>query len=152
MKPLTLACGPAVVAVTLTLAVQEPLAGMLAPVGSPKVNEVAAAEGAQVGVPPQVVLAAGVAATCTPDGKASVNLTPVKATLLGLVRVKVRVETPLTAIGFGEKDLVSVGWLGTLQPVTTMLSRLIAAPFGFAPSALILKIVVSDPVLCAANV
>src|SRR5512136_1509514 len=35
-NPLTLLCGPAVVAVTFTLAVHEPLAGMLAPVVCPK--------------------------------------------------------------------------------------------------------------------
>src|SRR5947209_14509805 len=66
--PLTLPCGPAVVAVTLTLTVHDPLAGIVPPL---KVSEVAAAAGAQV--PPQVVAAAGVAATCTPDGSASVK-------------------------------------------------------------------------------
>ena len=62
-RPLVFVCGPAVVAVTLTLTVQEPLAGMVPPVGEPNVRFVAAAAGAQVGPPVQVVLAAGVAAT-----------------------------------------------------------------------------------------
>ena len=50
----------------MTLTVHELFAGIEAPVGEPKVSEVAAAAGAQVGVPPQVVAAAGVAATCNP--------------------------------------------------------------------------------------
>ena len=62
-NPVTFVCGPAVVAVTLTCSVQELFAGMLAPVGDPNVRVVAAAAGAHVGVPPQVVEAAGVPAT-----------------------------------------------------------------------------------------
>src|SRR5205823_13324773 len=57
-KPLTLPCGPAVVAVTLTETVHEPLAGIVPPLN---VSVVLPAAG--VHVPPQVVLAAGVAAT-----------------------------------------------------------------------------------------
>ena len=49
--------------VTLTLTVHELLNGMIAPVGKPKVRAVAPAVGVQVGVPPQVVVAVGVAAT-----------------------------------------------------------------------------------------
>src|SRR5690348_5833756 len=48
MKPLTLPCGPAVVAVTLTLTVHEPLAGMFAPVVCPKARVVAPGVGAHV--------------------------------------------------------------------------------------------------------
>src|SRR3954469_12203591 len=62
-KPLTLVCGPAVVATILTLAVHEPLAGKVAPVVCPYDSVVAPAVGAQDGAPPQVVAAAGVAAT-----------------------------------------------------------------------------------------
>src|ERR1019366_8653152 len=62
-NPLVFVCGPAVVAVTLTLTVQEPLAGIVPPVGEPNVRFVAAAAGAQVGPPVQVVLAAGTAGT-----------------------------------------------------------------------------------------
>src|SRR5215468_6066712 len=61
---LTFECGPAVVAVTLTLAVHEPLAGMVPP---ENVSDVLPAAGAQV-APAQLVEAAGVAATCTPVG------------------------------------------------------------------------------------
>ena len=45
--------------------------GFIALVGAPKVSVVAPAIGAQVGPPVQVVLADGVAATCTPAGSAS---------------------------------------------------------------------------------
>lgn len=118
INPLTLVCGPVVVAVTLTLTVQELFAASVAPVGLPKVSELEPAAGDQVGEPPHVVLADGVAATCNPEGRESVKVMPLKATdALGLVMVKVSVETPLTAMGSGEKDLVSVGYWGTPQPV-----------------------------------
>src|SRR5581483_5973258 len=71
-NPLMLSCGPAVVAVTLTVNEQELLAGMVPPL---KVSEVALAVGAQV--PPHVVVAAGVAATFVLLGSASVNAAPV---------------------------------------------------------------------------
>ena len=47
----------------MTLTVQELLAGIVPLVGDPKLKLVAPAAGAQVGVPPQVVLAEGVEAT-----------------------------------------------------------------------------------------
>jgi hypothetical protein len=49
--------------------------------------------------------------------------------------VKVKVETPLTAIGFGEKALVIVGGLGTAHPVKVTLSKFISFPLdvAFAP-------------------
>ena len=62
-KPLTLVCGPAVVAVTFTLTVHDALGASVAPVGAPKVSVVDPPAGAHVGEPPQVVLAAGAAAT-----------------------------------------------------------------------------------------
>jgi hypothetical protein len=122
MKPLTFVCGPAVVAVTLTLAVHDPLAGMLAPVVCPKLTVVDPAAGAHVGEPVQVVLADGVPATCNPAGNVSVNFAPVSCTVFGLLNVKVSVEAPLTAIGFAEKDFASVGCAGAPQPLNEMLS------------------------------
>ena len=110
MNPLTLVCGPAVVAVTLTVTVHDPFAGRLAPVVCPKLKLVEPAVGAHVGEPVHVVLAEGAAATCSPPGSVSVNFAPVSCTLFGLVSVKVSVDVPLTAMGFGENDLVSVGW------------------------------------------
>ena len=109
MNPLTLVCGPAVVAVTLTLTVHDPLAGMLAPVVCPKARAVDPAAGAHVGETVQVVLADGVPATCNPAGNVSVNFAPVSCAAFGLLNVNVSVDVPLTAIGFGEKDFVSVG-------------------------------------------
>jgi hypothetical protein len=63
MKPLTLVCGPAVVAVTFTLTVQELLAGMPAPVVCPKSSVVDPPAGDHDGEPVHVVLADGIAAT-----------------------------------------------------------------------------------------
>ena len=66
INPLTFWYDPAAVPVILTLTVQELFAGIVPiVVGEPKVRLVAPALGAQVGggVPPQVVVADGVAAT-----------------------------------------------------------------------------------------
>ena len=92
-----------------TVTVQELLAGIVPPVGLPKINVVAPAVGAQVGVPLQVVDALGVEAASSPVGRVSVNLTPVNGKLFELVKVKVNVEVELSAMGFGEKDLVRLG-------------------------------------------
>lgn len=108
----------------MTVTVHELLKGIEAPVGEPKVSVVAPAVGAQVGVPPQVVAAAGVAATCKPVGSVSVNVTPVNALeAFGLDNVKVKVETPLIAMGFGAKAFVIVGGLSAGQPLKITLSR-----------------------------
>ena len=121
--PLTLPCGPALTAVTLTLTVHEPLAGIVPPLN---VNDVAAAAGAHV--PPQVVLAAGVPATCTPDGSESVKAAPVSGTVFVLVRVKVSVDVPPTATGFGTKVLAMAGCTAAAQPVKVTLSMLLSDP------------------------
>src|SRR5438105_13424267 len=121
--PLTLPCGPAVVAVTLTLTVQEPLAGIVPPLN---VSDVAAAAG--VHVPPQVVAAAGVAATCTPDGSASVNAAAVSGAVLLFVNVKVSVEMALTAIGRGANALAIVGVPAGPRPVKGMALKLSYSP------------------------
>ena len=123
------------------------LAGTVPPVGLPNSRLVSPAAGAQVGGPPQVVLAAGVAATSTPAGNASVNVRPVKDTLFSLVIVKVSVEVPLIAIGSGEKDLVRAGGCGTPQPVMMILSmRRVALGFPLLrPLAFTRNMVVLDP-------
>src|SRR5206468_325121 len=77
-KPLTLACGPLVVAWIFTLTVQELPAATVAPVVCPKLRVEDPVAGAQEGPPPQVVPAAGVAATIRPAGRLSVNFTPVR--------------------------------------------------------------------------
>src|SRR4029450_10130931 len=109
MNPLTLVCGPAVVAVTFTLTVHEPPAGMLAGVVWPKLSVVAPAPGAQEGPPAHVVAAAGVAATCRPAGNLSTNLTPFSVAEPRLASVNCSVDVPLTAIGSVRKLLVIVG-------------------------------------------
>jgi hypothetical protein len=127
-KPLVLVCGPAVVALTLTLTVQKPLAGMLPPVGEPKVKDVAAAAGAHVGPPVQVVLADGVGATSRPEGSVSVNVAPVSCVVFVFVSVNVSVDTALTAMGLGAKAFVIVGLTAVPQPVKTTLSIERSAP------------------------
>ncbi len=122
-NPLMFRCGPAVVAVTLTLTVHDPLAGIVPPVGVPKLRLVDPATGAQLGPPVQVVLAAGVAATCRPAGNTSVNVAPVSAAVFVLVRVKVSVEVAPTATGSGANALPRVGLMPALQPVKTTSSR-----------------------------
>ena len=107
----------------LTLTVHEPLAGIVPPVGDPNVRAVAPAAGAQVGVPPQVVEAEGVEATCSPVGSESVNVTPVNAKEFEFPSVNVKVEVPLTAIGLDENALVIVGGFGIAQPVKVTSSR-----------------------------
>ena len=111
-----------------TLTVQELFAGIVAPVGDPKVRVVAAAAGAQVGVPPQVVVAVGVAATCRPVGSESVNVAPVNAIEFEFESVNVSVEVPLSAMGLGKKAFVKVGRLGTAQPVNVTSSKYISEP------------------------
>ena len=106
---------------------------MDAPVGEPKVSEVAVAAGAHVGVPPQVVVAVGVEATCKPVGNASVKVTPVRAMEFELESVKVNVEVPLTAMGLSEKALVMVGGVGVAQPVKVTLSTNMSEPEATLP-------------------
>jgi hypothetical protein len=132
INPLTFWCDPSTVPVTLTLTVHEPLAGIVAPVGDPKVSNVAPAVGAHVGVLPHVVAAEGVAATCKPDGSESLKITPVRAIEFELDSVKVNVETPLIAMELGEKALVIAGGTGVAQPVNVTLSRLKSFPLDVA--------------------
>lgn len=64
-----------------------------------------------VGVPPQVLFRLLGVATTIPAGRVSENATPVSATAFaaGLVMVKLRVETPLTAMVVGLKALAMEG-------------------------------------------
>ena len=119
----------------ITLTVQELFAGIEPPVGEPKIRLVALAEGAQVGEPPHVVAAEGVAATCNPLGSESVNVTPVRAIEFELDRINVNVDVPFTAIGSRENAFVIVGGTGVEQPVKVTLSKLMSFPrdVEFAP-------------------
>lgn len=92
--PVVLFLTPTVVPVTFTTIVQVPLAGMVPPL---YVNDVSPALG--VNVPPHDVDAPGDAATCKPDGRPSVNATPVNCCVVfGLVIVNVNVVVPFSGI------------------------------------------------------
>jgi hypothetical protein len=116
--PVVLTLLPEVVGVTFTVRAHE-LPEIVPPV---RLMEVLFA--AAVNVPPQLLVAPGVAATCRPDGKVSVTATPLNAVeLFGLVMVKVRVEVPLTATLVGEKALLMLGGATTVS-----VAVLLAAP------------------------
>ena len=74
-------------------------------------------------VPEHVPPIAGAGATTTPAGKVSDTATPVSVDEPGLTTVKVRVDVPPTATGFGENDLVIVGGGVVWQPPMVTLSR-----------------------------
>ena len=106
-----LAFTPAVVPVTSTFTVQVPEAAIELPL---TVNVVSVAAGAKV--PPHVLLAFGVPATCKPVGSASVKATPVNAVLaFGFVIVKVSVVVPANGIVAAPNALVIVGGANTVK-------------------------------------
>lgn len=109
------------VAITFTLTVHEPFAGMVPPLKAIVVLPAVA----PVMVPPQELERLGGEATCTPEGSESENEAPVRGEPFGFESVKVRVETPLTAINGGAKALLREGAvrLRAGQPVNTTLSR-----------------------------
>jgi hypothetical protein len=77
--------------------------------------------------------------TNSPEGKESLNATPVNELELKFLKVKVSVETPPSGTDETEKLLVSVGGLGCAQPVITTWSRYtagVAPPPDFAPQKL----------------
>src|SRR5215470_18305804 len=112
--PVVLFFIPTVVPVMLTTTVQVPLAGMVPPLN---VRVVSPAFGAKV--PPQEVLAPGVAATCNPEGSASVNPTPLSATVeFGFIIVKVSVVVPPTGMVEAPNPLLIEG-----GPTTVMLAE-----------------------------
>ena len=103
--PLTLFLTPAVVAVTLTETVQVPLAARVPPL---KVKVVSPGFGAKD--PPQDADAFGEDATWSPEGRESVNPTPVNdKVVFGLVIVNVKVEAPPTGIWVGLNALLIEG-------------------------------------------
>lgn len=102
--PVVLFFVPDVVAVTLTDSVHE-----LLPATEPPLKPTDVAPAAAENVPPQVFVAAGVDATCTPAGSASVNAALVIIVEFGLLIVKLSVDGLPTAMLAGEKDLLIVG-------------------------------------------
>ena len=133
-NPLMFWYDPEAVPVIVTLTVHEPLAGIVPPAGAPKARVVFPAAGDQVGVPPHVVTAEGIAATCRPDGRASLKVTPVRLTEFAFDRVKVSVELPFTAMEAGENFFVIAGAVGVAQPVKVTLSRKISDPAASLPA------------------
>lgn len=141
-NPLMLLCGPAVVAVTVAVTVQFAPAASVPPVNESVLGAVRVNVPAHCTDDPEV--------TVSPAGKVSVKATPLTATLaLGLVTVKVSVDVAPTATVLGAKLLVMVGGFGMAQPVKMMVSRYIGLVRSFAPTALILKVVVLVPVVVA---
>src|SRR3989304_3365766 len=87
----------------------------------------AAATGAEVGVPQRGVLApVGLATTMAPGevGKVSLKFRSLRATPLGLLMVKVRVEVPPTVVGSGLKDLARVTSAGsTMEAIRELVAK-----------------------------
>ena len=81
---------------------------------------------AGVNVPPQVLTILGVVATTKLAGKASVKAKPLKATAFGLAIVNVNVDAPPAGIAVGEKALLMVGLVRTVN--TAVLLTVPAAP------------------------
>jgi len=102
---------PWLVAVTLTVSVQEPLAATELPVSETLPDPATA-----VAVPPHVLVSPLGVATTRPAGKVSVNATPVSATALaaGLVMVKVRDVNPFSGTVVAPKALAIDGGATTL--------------------------------------
>ena len=91
-----------------------------------KPTDVAPAAGEKV--TPQVVVAEGVEATCTPAGSGSVKATLVKAVVpLGLLMLKLSVEVAPTAMLVGEKDLLMLGG-ARMSTLYALLSEQVLPP------------------------
>ena len=106
--PVGMVLEPDVLGVTSTLKMQFPLAASEPPVRKSVVAPVVGEN-----VPPQLVLAFGLAATARPPGRATVSATPDSEPVLGLVRVKVSVLLLPTAVVVGAAATVAVGAVGS---------------------------------------
>ena len=113
-------------AVTFTVTVQEPLAGI-----EPPVRVTVELPALAASVPPHVVLAV-LPNTTTPLGNVSVSgALRLAAVLLVLLKVRVRVETPPALTVAGPKALLIVGRMGMTaceHTVTVFVSN-VTAPF-----------------------
>jgi hypothetical protein len=92
--------------------------------------------------------------TVNPEGNTSLNETPPKGLVLGLVSVKARVLVLPVPIEVGKKLLERFGTVGREQPVITMLSRYtVDVAFAlFLVSAWMVNLVVLLPVVAAVAV
>ena len=117
---------PPLAAVTATITVQEPFAGIEPPV---KVT----LDAVDATVPPQLV--PGVPAIVTPLGRVSVNgAVRLAAVAAALLKVIVRVEIPPASMVAGLKALPSVGGVGAPggavhEETATVLESIVTAPF-----------------------
>ena len=99
-------------AVTFTVSLQEPLAGIERPAGKVTVFTPVVT----TPLPPQVVLTVGVDAITTPLGNVSVSgAVRLAAVLLEFFKIMVRVDTPPALIVFELKALLSVGAIATVK-------------------------------------
>ena len=105
---------PTVVPVTFTAKVQEPLAAMVPPERLMLPDPATA-----VAVPPHVLVSPLGVATTRPEGRLSVNATPVSATVFGFVMVKVSVVEPFSGMVAAPNSLVIEGGAA----VTVMLAE-----------------------------
>lgn len=121
--PVVLFFVPELVAVTATERLQDPPPAIVTAL---KPTDVAPAAGEKV--TPQVVVAEGVEATCTPAGSGSVKATLVKAVVpLGLLMLKLSVEVAPTAMLVGEKDLLMLGG-ARMSTLYALLSEQVLPP------------------------
>ncbi len=137
-----LALAPEVVPVTVTEAVQVPLAAIVPPL---KLIVVAPEVGLNVGEPQALVVAPGVVKTWTPVGRGSENATPVNDELVELLTtVNVSVEVPLTGMELGAKALVNVGATAfTTRLLLALVTELVPQPPAVVVDAVTVKGVVA---------
>jgi hypothetical protein len=119
IAPVVLLLVPAVVPVTLTLMLQDPLADTLAPLRL----KLPLPPTAPLTVPPQVLTRPGETDTASPDGNVSLNPTPLSADAFGLLIVKVSEVEPLSGMLAAPNALLMVG-----GPTTVRLAVLLVAP------------------------
>src|SRR5215216_204960 len=110
--PVVLFLTPAVVGVTLTETVHDPDTRI---VPREKLRLVSPAIGANVGEPHPSVVTFGMAATCKPVGRPSLNATPVRdVPAFGFVIVKLNVLVPPTLILLAVNDFAIEGGMSTV--------------------------------------
>src|SRR5262249_54141558 len=114
--PLVLFFTPAVVPCTSTESVHEALPERV-PADRPTEPEPPTA----LGVPPHVLLTLGVDATTSPDGRLSVNASPVSEVPLGLLMVKVKEVLPFSGILAAPNALEMVGGASTVRFAEALL-------------------------------
>jgi len=116
ITPVVLFFAPVVVPVTFTEMLHEPLD---ARVPAARLTEPEPATA--VVVPPQVLLRPFGVATSNPAGSVSLNATPLRPIVFGLLMVKLRLVLPFTGIEAALKALLMVGGLATVMLADAVL-------------------------------